>query len=328
MKRILLCLALLALAVNVSAKSRTNGAIIDWDAQAVKSTPQFDVSDMDRFSLQAIYGDGTPSAHTLSTGGKSGAQITVVSTSGLTSATIGINGVTLTNGTDFTSVSTASGTAKAISDAIVAHATLGSIITSTWTAGGVVYATSTYVGTNAYSLTTSTYAALRPSGFQFTGGSDSDISQANDTFYEATHGITTGLAVLVSTPGSGTLPSPLIGGTTYYGIKVDANYYKLATTTTTAVAGAAVDISSPIGSTTVTVTPLSLDAGSAGFKWQVSNDNSNWTDLSVSSITYSAAGTYIWDMGAFNYRYLRLDYTAPTSGGLSLSVYQAGKRDD
>ena len=49
--------------------------------------------------------------------------------------------------------------------------------------------------------------------------------------------------------------------------------------------------------------PLTI-AGTPSFKWQSSNDGTNFADLSVSSVTfgspYTAASTQ-WDFGTYNY---------------------------
>jgi hypothetical protein len=81
-----------------------------------------------------------------------------------------------------------------------------------------------------------------------TAGSNGDISIANNTVTETTHGWITGDRVYVY--GSD-LPAGLTTATTYYIIKVDANTYKLATTLANAVAGTAVDLTD-FGSSTLT----------------------------------------------------------------------------
>ena len=81
-----------------------------------------------------------------------------------------------------------------------------------------------------------------------TAGSNGDISIANNTVTETTHGWITGDRVYVT--GSD-LPAGLTTATIYYIIKVDANTYKLATTLANAVAGTAVDLTD-FGSSTLT----------------------------------------------------------------------------
>jgi hypothetical protein len=70
-------------------------------------------------------------------------------------------------------------------------------------------------------------------------------------------------------------------------------------------------------------------SGTPSFKWEGSNDDSNWYDLTstISSVTYSSADNTLWDIGEVDYRYLRINYTGPTRGGLSLQVYMSGKKD-
>ena len=64
---------------------------------------------------------------------------------------------------------------------------------------------------------------------------------ATDIVTSASHGLTTGQPIRVSTSASD-LPAPLAAGTTYYVIWVDANTFKLATTNALAVAGTNITI--------------------------------------------------------------------------------------
>ena len=99
-----------------------------------------------------------------------------------------------------------------------------------------------------------------------------------------------------------------------------------ATSAVNASAGTDIDITALTGAGSFTVTPLAFAAGSAGFKWQGSNDNSNFSDLAVSSITYSSPDNQLWDMGEYNYRYIRVNFTGPTTGGIDLDVIMNGRR--
>lgn len=96
-----------------------------------------------------------------------------------------------------------------------------------------------------------------------TAGSNGDISVANNTVTETTHGWVTGDRVYIT--GSD-LPAGLTTGTEYYIIKVDANIYKLATTLANAVAGTAVDLTDfgsgtlKAGQTTYTIRMLASDS--------------------------------------------------------------------
>ncbi len=248
---------------------------------------------------------------------------------GQNNASISINNVPLYQGTDWIKGATSSATAKAISDAIMANASLNTIIASTWSAGGVVTATSTAQGTASnYSLSSSTAALVFAPTSAMAGGSGNNIDITNSKINKA-NTFTTGLALLY-TKTAGTSPANLVAGTTYYGIAVDLNNFKLATSTTNAVAGTNISISTTATGAggSFTLTPLAY-AGTPSFKWQASNDGTNYTDLSVSSITYTAASTTasstLWDLAAYDYRYLKCSVTAPTAGGFALVVTLQGK---
>jgi hypothetical protein len=245
--------------------------------------------------------------------------------SGVVETTIDIGGLyTLTEGVDWDAATSNAVTAKNISDAIMANSTLNAVIKSTHS-GDVVYSTAVVPGSAYnYYVTISTTAFTVENG-KFTNGSDSEVLA--NIFTESAHGFTTGLPILFGV-GSGTAPQNLVDGTTYYAIKLNGNRYSLATSSTNAVAGTAITISTFTGGGSFTLTPLSL-SGTPSFKWEGSNDNSNWASLqtTIASVTYSAAGNTLWDVGEVGYRYLRINYTAPTYSGLNLQVYMAGKKD-
>lgn len=249
-------------------------------------------------------------------------------TGGLNDGFLAIAGVTLINGTNFTAATSNAVTAKAISDAIQANSTLAAIISSTWSAAGVISATSTLTGANRnYGIWTSSYAALTPNATQMQGGSDSAIVTASSKIKGTAHGFTTALPVLFA-KSAGTAPGALVANTTYYVIKVDANSFKLASSAANAKLGTSVSIATQTaqGGGSFTLTPLAI-AGTPSFKWQASNDLSNWVDLSVSSVTMSslAPASTSWDFGTINYRYIRLNVVAPTAGGINLVVTGLGK---
>jgi len=123
--------------------------------------------------------------------------------------------------------------------------------------------------------------------------------------------------------------TPLYEGrpaTDYYVYKVDANTIKLSSTAALAIAGTVVDITAVSVDTTTntyTLTPAAI-TGTPSFKWQASNDGDKWGDLSVSSVTMSAytlgGAVSIWDLGDYNYRWLRMAVVAPTTGGIYLKA--------
>lgn len=255
---------------------------------------------------------------------------------GVASAYISINGISLIEGTDWTAASTSTGTAKAISDAIVANSNLQSIVTSTWSSSlvgvstyGVVSASATHVGTTTgYPLFSSKPAVLPWNSGIMQGGANADWTINTGVINKTSHGFTLALPVLYSTG------AVAIGGltnqTTYYVIPVTANTFELSATSTGAVAGAFLTLtsSSTVGPHTYTVAPLAI-SGTPSFKWQYSNDGTNFADLSVSSVTFSSpytAASTLWDFGTYNYVYLRLKYTAGTAGAVNLLVTENGKK--
>ncbi len=247
-------------------------------------------------------------------------------TGGRDTATITMDGVTLKNGVDWTAGTTSTATAKAISDAIQANPTLSGVISSTWNASGVVTATSTISGTAANFPLSSLTSALTTVGF--TGGSTSAINLTADTITSASNHFTLGMALLYST-STGVSPTPLTGKTTYYAIPVDANTFKLAVTSTSAIAGIAIDITAQTatGGGSFGLTPLAL-TGTPAFKWQESNDSTNWNDVNVSSFSFGSpytSTTTFWDFGQVNMRYLRVNYTAGTAGAVAITIKANGK---
>ncbi len=249
-------------------------------------------------------------------------------TGGLDNAKICINGTCIVQGTDWTRVATASGTAKAISDAITAKTGLSTIVKSTWTAGGVVFSTSTSVGIlSNYTITSSSPAALTLLHSTYIGGQDAAWTVNTGSIHILNHGFTTALPVLYTT---GTLA---IGGlasqTTYYVIVVDANDVELATTSARAQAGQYVTLTSTsvAGPHTYTLAPLNF-SGTPSFKWQASNDCSTWVDINISSITFSSpytANSSFWDFGVAGMQCIQLNVIGPTQGGMALQVRINGK---
>lgn len=243
---------------------------------------------------------------------------------GLNNLRITVNGRVFDAGSAFTPVSTASGTARVISNAFMADGPTASILTSTWTAAGVVTATATSVGTASnYALTSSSPAIATAAGL--TNGSASDISLSGDSITLASHNISTAFPMYWTTV-TGTTPTGLTNGTTYYAIKVDANTIKLASSSANARAGTAVDITAVGGRSTFTLTPTAF-AGTWTLYWQGSNDNLNWFTLDTSSITYSVPTSLLW-AGPIYYRYVRPVFGAGTGGGMNIKVLGNGKKFD
>jgi hypothetical protein len=106
----------------------------------------------------------------------------------------------------------------------------------------------------------------------------------------------------------------------------DLNTLQLSYTSTGSVAGVYINMTAQTatGGGTFTLTSTTF-AGTYSWKYQGSNDGSNFFDLSVSSVTYSAPGNTEWE-GPVYCRWLRVKFTAGTGGGLKLKILGNGKR--
>lgn len=268
----------------------------------------------------------TPNSYTLVS--SSSGYISVLTptfTGGRANAVVTINGYSVTQGTDWTAVATTTGTAQAITNAINAKTGLNSIVTATRSSSAVNLA-SNGVGTATTYMLTATPSALTASGVTMIGGLNSGITLNSPTISITNHGLATGLAVLYST---GTVAiSGLTNGTTYYAHKVDANSIKLSTSKSNSITGPYITIASTstTGPHTYTLTPLAI-TGTPGFFWEVSNNNVDYNPINISSVTFSSpytAASTQWDFGTVPQKYLRLNVTAPTTGGLNLKVLLNG----
>lgn len=248
---------------------------------------------------------------------------------GRDNAQVCINGTCLTQGTAWTKTSTSTGTARAISNAIVASSALNTLLSSTFTASAVVTATSTLQGTaKNFTLTTNVPSYLTLSGATFTGGLNAAWTGGTSVIAIPSHGYGTGLGV-VFTSGTVTIPG-LTNHTTYYVAVIDANDIALSSSSALAQTGSYIVLGTPAitGPHTFTLAPQAFSAGSAGFFWEASNDGSNYNPIDVSSVTYSSpagVSSTSWDFGRLGLRYLRLNVTAPTQGGIALTVTVNGQ---
>ena len=267
-------------------------------------------------------------------------------TGGKDNATLSLNGTTLTANTNFATTVSAANSATGIAAAFNAKAS--SLTVRCVANGAIVTATSTAVGTSTnYVLTTSTNTALSiwpvTSSSVVTGAATGNLYGGTNSSYTINsanivvnnHGFTKALAVLYS-------GTPAIGGltnnATYYVVVVDSNRIQLATTSALAQAGTGVVLTSSSTQTSAdsyTLTP-STTTGIPSFRWEVSNDLTNWTawttntyNISISSVTmltYTNGGaTSIWDPGLVNYKGLRLKVIGPDRGGVMLKAFVHGK---
>lgn len=243
-----------------------------------------------------------------------------------------VNGVPLKQGTDWTAQTSSQVTAKGLSDAIQANSTLASLITSTWTAGGIVTATSTFIGTAAnmsiYSSSPNILSPAQPS--VFTGGTATNLSTATLSI-QKTNNFSVGLPVLFGV-GAGTPPANLVDKTTYFvTLTPNATNFQLSSTKANAVLGTAISVSTQFatGNGSFTLTPLAYSTNTQvfpGLQWQISNDGSNWVNYS-SSITFTSITTSsssVWNFGQIGYNWIRALVAPPLQGGVSITVPARG----
>lgn len=263
----------------------------------------------------------------------SNANVTVASqffAGGQSNATVKIHGVALLQGLDWTAATSNAATASSLASAINGSSFLNTAV-SAGASGGVVTTTSTFADSlYNYSQVTSTPTAL--SATNMSGGTAPAFRLRSPVFTIPSHGFSLALPVLYSgSPAIGGLSS----GSTYYAVPLTANTFDLAKYSTSAVAGVDLVVitstNTQLAADTYTLAPLGI-AGIPSFKWQVSNDNSTWSDLAVSSVTMGPTGTpysippaiTFWSFGYIGTRYIRLNVTAPTAGGIGLKIIAIG----
>lgn len=333
MKKIITILSVILVAASIaSAQTLTKtspssyaGYLANEIGLAYSNTFTLDVAsyDADKVSAVVNYASTTFVSKSFTDGSQSTGSVTVVSTVALSGVTLNIGGITVTAGTSFPVVNSLADTATNLAQAINASTCPLSSMMSVQAIDNVIYATSTLVGGN-YAMATSNSNKLSVSGANMTGGKGAYYSAANDTIQIASHGFTLGLPVLYT---QGAAIGGLTDQETYYVIPVDSNNIKLASTSTGAVAGLAVNITTQRAQTsanTYTLAPLAMGASNASAKWQYSNDGINYLDVpTIASISISSATTSAfagWDFGVYDYRYLRLNVTGPTQGGIAIKA--------
>lgn len=324
---------ILNLGLCVSAMAQVTGSLYtlaDETALAYSTNFDYDANDINvrKLSAQVTYTSATIAAETFTDGAQSSGTITILSTTSLNGTVIGINGSYFSFGrvADYptaTLVAVGADTtvsAYNLSVKIDAHATIGSIIDSTNTLNVIALLSEAADGIE-YPLTTSKPTVVAVSSAVMVDGAAATVS-TNDSITIPNTAFTTGLKVALTGTG---LPSGL-SATDYYVAKIDANTIKLSSTQAQAIAGTYVDITAvnlDQTAATYTLTPAAI-SGTPSFKWQASNDGSGWADLNTSSVTMSAYTlgglTSLWDFTEFNHRWLRLNVTGPTTGGILLKA--------
>lgn len=285
-------------------------------------------NEVDTLSLQSIYSSATISTFNLDDGRKATGTITVLSTSSLTTARLVVGSCVFDQGGAWSVGATTAATADNIATAMNASPCLSGVVTSTRPApGAVIFSTASTIGTagNSLALLVFNTSSITVSGATLSNGDDSSFSVADDEITtSAGHGISTGAPLLFNTV-TGTAPTGLTTATTYYAIVTANNKFKLATSSANSLAGTAVDITALTGSGTFTAA-LTAYSGTYSFKFQASNDGTNWSDISGATVTYSAPGSTLTEITLVTYKWLRLNFTTGAGGGLNLRVAAFGRR--
>lgn len=339
-------IALFAVAGNLFA-----GAQVVYDSDivgnsAVMSDANYSLdlktAGVDWLSVQGVWSQNTYPATTFSDGVYASGKITISTTTNVAGSTVTINGARYVEGIHWSnSVGYSTATAASLYTVLVATYTpfpgvggsthtitlLNSIINFS-RSGDVIYSTAIAVGTGGnYAMSASTPAITVVT---MAGGAASDMNTTSDYIAKVST-YPTALPLLL-TVTSGALPAGLSANTTYYALQYPPYYLRLSTTAADANAGLYVSFGAltPTTSESFMLTPIRMQAGSNySFKWQASNDNSTWYDMSATSVTITSAsssGNLFWDFGFTTYRYIRAALSAGSFGAVNLKLRGYGKR--
>lgn len=249
-------------------------------------------------------------------------------TGGRDQGTAVINGVAFKQGRDYTAVAGDNATTRDnLLTAINANTKVSGFLVASSPDTDKIKLQSLKVGTvYNFALSSNAGAAMTvTNGGLMTGGRNAAWSLNGTVIALPSHGMETGVAALYTAGAVGI--SGLTDQTTYFVKAVDANSIKLSDTKAHAVSGTFITLASsntPTAFHTYTLAPLSFVAATnTGFKWQTSTDNSTWTSIDTSSVSWisdGGAGSKSWSLGKLTPRYLRAAVIAPTSGGLNLRI--------
>jgi len=334
----LLSFPILSLAAGLEIKqvgsNAFNGNLVNEIALTYNKSYTYDLAtqSIEKMSVVVTYASATIAGVSFTDGQTSTGTITVISTTSLCGKYVTVNGSVFNffgcapynSATDTLIASSASVTATAadLCHAISATNTDTAAISTCTATAGVVDVVSRLSNGVVYSLATSSPALVSIGGN--IGGSIATEYSASANTITKTNRFSLALPVLY---GQGTNAiSGLTNAATYYVIPVtEPSVFKLALTSTGAVAGDAINFTVQLASTaasTYTLAPVAI-TGSPAFIWQFSNDDSKY-------ITYASTGgisdlnvtetTNVYDFGDFNYRYLRMNVTAPTAGAVLLKA--------
>ena len=288
-------------------------------------------------------------------------------TGGHDNATICVNQTCLTaNAATSSFTATTSNNATAASIAGSFSNSVASQTVSFGAASAVIGATTTAVGASTnYALLTSTQGALTISPFTSSGpvnsagiggavgamygGFNSSYTINGSVIFSTGSPLALAQGVWFSTSVGATGLSPLVIGTTYYAIPgaSGSGTFQLALTSTGALAGVPIVLTSSAVKTTPDVFNLNFPTGTggagapgqSGVSWAVSNDQVHWVlynltpfNIAIGSVTYPASGyngatgvVNNYDFGHMDYGYLGLSVTASTAAPTTVGAHIIGK---
>ena len=249
-------------------------------------------------------------------------------TGGRDAEVVTVNGYPFKFGTNVGIGAAASNSATNLATAINAKAKLSGQVVATPSSANVTLQSVQTGAVWNFSLKTSNTAAVTVLHPFMIGGANEGWVLGGNSITVTAHGYTLALPLLYRLGSGAAAISGLTGETTYYAIPVDANTLKLASSSSNALAGTGIVLASSSTLTaakTYNLLPLPwTTAATTGLAWQVSNDNTNWSNLNITSVTYTVPGSQAWDFGQISQRYLGLNVTGPTAGGLGLTVTASG----
>ncbi len=271
-----------------------------------------DLNGASKFSCQAIYDVSSPSAKTFDS-----PQFAVLTNQGVvyTAQDAGIDGNDISIELIVPEVDGALDidvTDTAIS--ITLEVALGVVVT---TAAALITAFNLDAGANALVEASGSGAVplIALTETPLAGGTDGEVDVDEDTITIPSHGFVTGLKGRLTT--TGTLPAPLLTGTDYFVIIIDANTIQLAASLVDAEAGDAIDLTNTGADGSVaTFTATALAGASVTFK--KSNDRINWENIQAAT-TITVDGSVMLVQPDVSYRYFKA-VKALTAGVVDLKA--------
>lgn len=277
------------------------------------TSAEYTVQQADRMSIQVNATDATPAtpvefvAADVTPSVFAEGTLQVLDYAALSLATITVAGHDLVEGTDFDAETSDDVTATNIAAAIDALAEVtASAATDTVT---VVAATAGAAGNDIDMSTDALPADLLLSGTTLEGGEDLSYIDA------PSHGFVTGLKI----PLTGTNLPTGTSATNYWAIVVDEDTLRLATSYALAVAGTFVIISGAGTTNDAALTPSAL--GSSTVEVLASLDGITYFSYDTpKEIDITDTSNQFLDCGQLTVPYIKIEWTAPTAGALTLEV--------